>query len=117
MKTTKEFKTNIQTWIDALRSGKYKQTTDLLEDRLGLCCLGVACKIFIPVNDQITHLGLLVGLAPIGQRNADLWLKEIDERFQALTGKSLSYLNDTLLLTFDEIADVLQAVYIEEVLK
>jgi len=32
-------------WIAALRSGKYKQTREALEDKNGFCCLGVACKL------------------------------------------------------------------------
>tara|TARA_R110000744_G_scaffold170264_2_gene288414 strand:- start:16973 stop:17299 length:327 start_codon:yes stop_codon:yes gene_type:complete len=32
-------------WIEALRSGKYKQTTETLQDGTGLCCLGVLCKV------------------------------------------------------------------------
>ena len=36
---------NIQKWIAALRSGKYKQTTDHLRTDEGFCCLGVGCDI------------------------------------------------------------------------
>lgn len=32
-------------WIEALRSGEYKQTKNVLFDGKGYCCLGVACKI------------------------------------------------------------------------
>jgi len=32
-------------WIEALRSGKYKQTTHYLKDDQGFCCLGVLCDI------------------------------------------------------------------------
>lgn len=42
----KEIKTR---WIDALRSGKYKQTQRLLKSIVGLeehyCCLGVLCDV------------------------------------------------------------------------
>ena len=35
-----------QEWIDALRSGKYKQTDSVLHDGHGaFCCLGVLCDI------------------------------------------------------------------------
>ncbi len=33
-------------WIEALRSGKYKQGRDLLRKDDEYCCLGVACDIF-----------------------------------------------------------------------
>ena len=32
-------------WVDALRSGEYEQTTNLLRDDKGFCCLGVLCDI------------------------------------------------------------------------
>ena len=36
---------NAQKWVDALRSGKYKQARRRLRYRGGMCCLGVACDI------------------------------------------------------------------------
>lgn len=32
-------------WLNALRSGDYKQTTGALQDEKGYCCLGVLCEI------------------------------------------------------------------------
>lgn len=32
-------------WLDALRSGKFKQTRSALADNGGHCCLGVLCEI------------------------------------------------------------------------
>jgi hypothetical protein len=32
-------------WIAALRSGKYQQTKDVLNDGIGMCCLGVLCDL------------------------------------------------------------------------
>jgi hypothetical protein len=34
-----------QKWLNALRSGKYKQTSECLKDSAGHCCLGVLCEI------------------------------------------------------------------------
>ena len=34
-----------QKWVEALRSGKYKQTKGELKNGQGFCCLGVACEI------------------------------------------------------------------------
>ena len=36
---------NRRKWVEALRSGKYKQTSGSLHDDNGFCCLGVACEI------------------------------------------------------------------------
>lgn len=39
-------------WINALRSGKYKQTTDCLRDDTGYCCLGVLTDIYISEQEN-----------------------------------------------------------------
>jgi hypothetical protein len=36
---------HIQTWIDALRSGKYQQCQNQLTDGEGFCCLGVYAEL------------------------------------------------------------------------
>jgi hypothetical protein len=53
-----------QLWIDALRSGKYKQGAGFLRQRgAKYCCLGVACEVYnrnvpkakrLPVNVSLT---------------------------------------------------------------
>jgi len=37
-------------WVDALRSGKYRQTQGHLRDYKGFCCLGVLCDVFDPTR-------------------------------------------------------------------
>ena len=34
-------------WVEALRSGKYKQGRGKLNSENGYCCLGVLCEVFI----------------------------------------------------------------------
>lgn len=38
-------------WLEALRSGEYKQTTGSLHDSTGFCCLGVLCDLYMKVAD------------------------------------------------------------------
>lgn len=41
-----QVKRNRKAWLEALRSGKYKQTTGKLKSRNGAyCCLGVLCEV------------------------------------------------------------------------
>lgn len=40
-------KENIKKWVEALESGEYKQTTGVLRDYDGYCCLGVACDLYL----------------------------------------------------------------------
>ena len=37
---------NAKKWVEALRSGDYKQTRGKLRDADGFCCLGVACDLY-----------------------------------------------------------------------
>ena len=112
MKPTKE---DIQTWIDALRSGEYKQGRHSLQSTESrYWCLGVACKLFIEPQLQDLDENRLVGGLPYDQRNSPEWLTYISTELNKYTGHHLNYLNDNMGFTFDEIADVLQAVYVEE---
>jgi len=114
----KPSKKNIRKWVDALRSGEYKQTTGSLHDADGYCCLGVACKVFIPAEKlKKDEDGCIHGFMPLDQNYAPRWLTFINKDFDRLTEAELTALNDECEFSFDEIADLLQAVYIEKVLE
>ena len=117
MNITNELKENVIKWCEALRSGEYKQITGRLESANGLCCLGVACKVFIPEDKQeFKEGGLLRGGGFHCQSNSPGNIRDLISIFQKLGGQGLMSLNDTMGLTFDEIADVLEAIIIHEVL-
>lgn len=112
-----EFDEKIVRWIKALRSGRYKQTRLTLENQYGYCCLGVACKVLIPKNKlKLNQLGYIDGCLPSSQPNSPKWLNDISHNFKSLTNKSLFNLNDLHGFSFDEIADVLELVYIHKIL-
>ena len=113
---TNPTKQEIVKWRRALRSGKYKQTKTTLQDEKGYCCLGVACEIFIPKERKKLNEGMLSGALPIHQDNAPSWLVEINRWFTQHADKPLSLLNDKENLTFDEIADLLELIYIHKAL-
>ncbi len=111
-------KKNIRRWCKELRSGKYNQTTHNLQDKHGYCCLGVACKVFIP-KDQLelhTYGSYISGGVPANQPYSPMWLMNIREDFSGKTDKLIDLLNDEEDFSFDEIADVLELVYIHEIL-
>lgn len=56
-------KERIKLWIDALRSGDYKQTTGCLVDGNGYCCLGVGTEVAIKNGLPYRRVGL-VGYRP-----------------------------------------------------
>lgn len=107
-------------WVNALRSGKYSQTKGCLQDSKGYCCLGVACDVFIPKSKQVRDCFLyLEGEEPGEQYFAPFWLKEINDDFYRKTGQlfDLVHLNDKKRYSFDEIADIIEMVYILKVLE
>jgi hypothetical protein len=106
---------DIKRWIRALRSGDYKQGAGRLQSTKGFCCLGVACDLFAQNAPRYPN-GALMGVFPFHGPNFPFWVSDIDAEFYHLTNNYLSSLNDIDLLTFDEIADCLQAVYIHKVL-
>jgi hypothetical protein len=118
-------KKTIQKWCDALRSGEYEQGRGKLQSGDNeFCCLGVACKTFIPNSALITlpdcalihKTPYLSGALPSSQTSSPLWLLEVNDDLSYLTGKTLSSLNDIYEYNFNEIADTLEAVYIHKVL-
>jgi hypothetical protein len=94
-------------WIEALRSGRYKQGRGRLRDGDAYCCLGVACEVsglgtWRRHDDgrgdvYATPTGILYGWLPRGLRD-ELGL---DENTQS----KLMQLNDDEGRTFAEIAD------------
>lgn len=129
LKITAALKSHVSTWIDALRSGEFAQADSALQNASGFCCLGVACKVFIPQHkllmaEQNDGKIYIKGGEPANQPKSPKWLTFINDDFYHRTGTNLMKLNDTGILmkgggyeplTFDEIADALQAVYIEEI--
>lgn len=105
---------NQQKWVDALRSGEYKQTTETLQDEYGYCCLGVACKVAeqngINVNTDEDN-GDISGDSLFSQQDVKNWLGLYDNEglFETTPSKCyLTTLNDTEGLDFDEIADYIE---------
>lgn len=104
-------------WLKALRSGEYGQTQGSLNTHGpdGLyCCLGVLCDVTIPRERQHRDYvrSSLFGVRPNDQWAAPCWVHEINEDMKLRSGKALIVLNDEEGLTFEEIAEELERVYI-----
>ncbi len=114
---------NIREWIAALRSGKYEQATGVLQTPSGrMCCLGVACEVFrqevgagkwLTVGDGVSCKVFSVE----GSSSAD----RLPEPVAAWLGLSVNpelhwsdciYENDEENRSFEEIADMLEAMYL-----
>ncbi len=109
----------LKKWLEALRSGEYRQDRLVLQNfkTKGYCCLGVACKVLVPNYDKITTFdgnNILIGALPKTKFGAPKWLTEIDDDVAKTTGTRLSAYNDIEGFTFNEIADLLESLYLEE---
>lgn len=101
---------NAQKWVDALRSGKYKQGRQCLRRGDDFCCLGVGCEVAmdngVPIRKtQDGELYRYGGRASAMPDSAYRWygLRPGQEQDQLIR------LNDVHRNSFTEIAD-----YIEE---
>jgi hypothetical protein len=105
--TLEQMKANRKLWVEALRSGKYEQTTGVLRNAgEGRCCLGVACEVLSTQwekngADYWTPLGFKMDgylPEPIGQRFG------LDSQAMA---KFVRW-NDNVRKSFEEIADIIE---------
>lgn len=134
-------KENVRKWVDALRSGDYKQTTGILErvnrydDSRTHCCLGVACRVFMKEEDNEGILTAISdrhitkftwheneeGEADTLPEPVSVWLGINSNNPVLLTGEDgelipASTLNDEehFRYTFDQIADLLEEKYLND---
>lgn len=105
-------------WLFHLYNETYPQGIRRLQTAQGYCCLGVGCKVLIPEKKLAMADKMLVGGTPSfkNQPAVPKWLQEIDRRFEELTSRSLSGLNDLGCdslgsFTHPEIAMLLDLVY------
>lgn len=106
--TRSEQRTNRRKWTAALRSGEYRQcVAELIDENEAYCCLGVACDLAIKEGVLETSMEKLrpkVAL-PIEVQE---WLG-LASCTGTYKGGSLIRANDTLNLTFPEIADIIES--------
>ncbi len=105
-------------WVEALRSGKYKQGQKFLfdNDTQSYCCLGVNCLI---LGQQMvtTHNKIDSPMGLPKPHDAMTWWEvtplreDIDSPRVKYKGrwKRLTELNDEVGLTFEQIADLIEA--------
>ncbi len=87
-------KKDAEKWVDALRSGKYKQGRDRLHSFYynSFCCLGVLDEIFPELDLSGGHSGVLYNYSEIG----------LNSENGKIGDTSLDSLNDSGNFTFDE---------------
>lgn len=123
-------KDKIRLWVDALRSGQYKQTDGGLRrtvnDEKRYCCLGVACDVAIKdgLDLKVREFGGSLydefgededgGHLPI---EVQQWLGVTTASPKVVFSgevRELAVLNDDFKLDFNEIADLIEAEFLKE---
>ena len=111
-------KENIRKWVEALRSGEYRQGRKLLRVGDRFCCLGVACDVS-NVGEWQRRKGITfeyeeeMGMLPpavcdwLGVASGDPVLYVSDKR-----ADKASQLNDRDHFTFSQIADAIERTYL-----
>lgn len=111
-----------QAWLEALRSGEYKQGQDWLRDGDQFCCLGVLCDLYIRAHAadsewRLRRVGPLFsveGEVKLPPESVIDWAGLVERdpyvRIEGgpVEGCALAYLNDDLGMTFAEIADIIE---------
>lgn len=113
---------NRRLFIEALRSGKYKQSHHFLRTDEGYCCLGVACEIY---RQQTQHGAWVGNHFLVGKTEADGTLPEDVAAYYGFESnphlyfldspggrQTATYLNDVAQLSFTEIAKLFEEKYL-----
>lgn len=116
----------IKAWVKALKSGKYKQTTEQLYDGKGFCCLGVATDLYLKekgkewqketsrcygVESQFTELQTSELTTEIASwYGLDSHSPEVNYKG---TSRTLMSLNDQTGLSFKKIAKLIKKTYLK----
>ena len=105
-------------WLDALRSGLYDQDRGRLRTEAGFCCLGVLCDLYAEEHKDVHWMTSYVeGEYTFLGREGTLPQPVVYWAGLKSSAPSVSYendtyelaeLNDSLELSFDEIADVIE---------
>jgi hypothetical protein len=96
---------NLELWIAALRSGKYKQAHHWLRKGDSFCCLGVACDLINP-----TEWVRACGMYRLANDSATMLPFDIKRAFglDGFDESRLVAMNDGERSTFAEIADYIE---------
>ena len=99
-------------WLEALWSGKYKQTRGCLRNNDTFCCLGVACDIYakekkVKWGHKRYGATYFMGSDDLLPSSVKEWLGLFSESGRVKQGPyaNLTALNDYKKLTFKQIAD------------
>ena len=105
-------------WVEALRSGQYKQAHHRFASREGYCCLGVACEVFMQHESGLSKPASdtgSIGYRQInGGREYGISLPSLVQNWLGVRTKDGDYCGTSLIEVNDDRADFLKIAEIIE---
>jgi hypothetical protein len=108
----------LKKWIQALRSGEYKQGRNFLNREDEFCASGVLCDVYAKENGikwkksrYDNKNNEILGMSRVIPKKIKKLLMDEDESLTILYDgqeRQINYLNDHETLSFEEIADMLE---------
>jgi len=96
-------------WVEALRSGKYKQGRRWLRHTDLFCCLGVLCDLHAQAtNHDWDNLENYLDCGEVLPEEVVRWAG-LDDDDPFVNKGRVSYYNDSKQLNFDEMADLIES--------
>ena len=99
-------------WVEALRSGKYKQGRGCLRVRYKtidkFCCLGVLCDLHAQATNCEWEGGIYLGKTSLLPEKVVKWAG-LSSMNPHIGGKGVSFYNDEKWLNFDQMADLIES--------
>lgn len=120
---TQHNKANIRKWVNALRSGEYKQTTGVLQNENGYCCLGVLCDVAVKSGLDVDVYTTTDDNGEPCTGYGDSWSQlpqevvnwaGLENPNPMLIEDYAISLNDNRGYTFDQIADLIEKKYLSD---
>src|SRR5258706_10056996 len=93
-------------WLAALHSGEYKQTTKVLKDDYGYCCVGVLCHLYCQEKNVMWENNKLFGIRTTLPFEVQKW-SGLNRDNPIVENSSLAEINDSGL-SFNQIADIIE---------
>ena len=105
-----EWKRNRKKWVNALRSGEYRQAKERLFDGDAYCCLGVLCRV-AGINAVLEEDGSYTfdGFSKIAPDKAMEFVGLSDEAGTYARGDAVLASKNDFEFDFGEIADIIES--------
>jgi hypothetical protein len=106
---------NAKKWVAALRSGEYQQDKAYLRTENGLCCLGVACDLYMKLFGGQWEKGMegfrFLGSDQVLPTDVRAWLgmRDVQGAYGPIASNKMLTIDNDQGKTFAQIADIIES--------